>query len=281
MAERPIATQDSASTSSAFEKGTSTAPFLLPAVAVPRGEEFVTLEEFSPQQLDSMSVADRQKRYQKLLGPFEDFLRESAQRNVMPPQLVAAVILNELNDIKSFDLIGERTASGSIGIAQIQVQTARQFGLVDEAPLGALKNAPSAAAAAAIAESFRAENRLRQPKFAIEAAARLIRHLIGEMTRNRDKPWQKLHGFALPNLRDLKSPQELYRFMGPGDAVVVEMRSAQLVAAAYNSPDIVIATRPESVDEDSPAFIYRDATTHGANAAQVAEDLAAPPTLFH
>jgi len=282
MAERPFPEQADSEVSD-FEKGTSTGPFLLPAGngAVPRGEEFVTLGEFSPQQLSGMSLGLRQQRYRKLLGSFEDFVRESAGRNVIPPQLVATIILNELNDISTLDLIGESMGTGSIGIAQIQVETARFFGLVDAPPMEALRNAGSPPAAASIAEQFREVNRLRQPKFAIEAASRLIRHLIGEMSKNRGRPWQRLHGVSLKSLAELKSPPDLYRFIGPGDAVLLEKRAAHLVAAAYNSPDIIVAEHLESIDENSPAFIYKNALTHGANAALVAEDLAAPPTLFH
>lgn len=283
MADRPFAGQQTAAGVSDFEKGTSTAPFLLaPGDApVPRGEEFVTLEEFSPQQLEGMSLAEKQKRYQRLLGSYDDFLHASAAKNLIPSQLLAAVILNELNDIGRIDLIGERLGTGSIGIAQIQVKTAQQLGLVDSPPIQALQNVNNAFVAAAIVEPFKVENRLRQPKFAIEAAARLIRHLIGEMIKHRAKPWQRFHGFSLKNLAELQGPQDLYRFLGPGGAGLLEKRAAQLIAAAYNSPDIIVAQHAESFDANSPAFIYKNATIHGANATLVADDLFQPPQLFH
>jgi hypothetical protein len=283
VADRPFSAQQTSNGTSDFEKGASTGPFLLAdrAQAPAPGEEFFQLETFSVRELAALSFDQRQARYTRLLGPYEVFLRASAARNVVPPQLLAAIILNELNDISPQDLLGDKRHPGSIGMAQISVETARHFGLVDGPPLEALLQAPNAFAASALAETFTEQSRLRQPKFAIEAAARYIRHLVGQMARHRERPWQKLHGFSLRDASDLRGPQDLYRFFGPGGPVLLEERAAQAVAAAYNSPDIVIAQHPESIDPDSPAFIYRNGTIHGRNASFVAEDLAGPPALFH
>src|SRR5262249_3975833 len=72
--------------------------------------------------------------YMKMLGRFEHQLSESSDRYKVPKQLLAALILNELADIGSED-VGNywlpvstdskgRPWHGSVGIAQIQIDTA-------------------------------------------------------------------------------------------------------------------------------------------------------------
>ena len=79
-----------------------------------------------------MPYAHRKAWYLSKLGAYENQLRESAKKHRVPEQLIAAVILNELADISTLDIIQENAAGGggSVGIAQIQVDTAIKNDLV-------------------------------------------------------------------------------------------------------------------------------------------------------
>lgn len=53
------------------------------------------------------------------LGPYYEKILESAQRNNIPPRLLATVILNELGDYDFLDQLQETIFStGSVGMAQ-------------------------------------------------------------------------------------------------------------------------------------------------------------------
>jgi len=251
-----------------------------PPSALPEGKQVFQLQVFHPTDLKPMSNEQRRERYQRLLGPFTSQVLVSADQHKIPPQLLAAIILNELNDIGPQDVIGDALGIGSLGMAQISPQTAREHNLVDQPNPEFLQAFDNAFAAAAAVEATKVETRLRQPKFAIEAAAREIRHLLEQMTKHRDRPWQKSFGFSLSDINLLKQPQDLYRFMGPGDSETLEKRAAALVAGPYNGPDMIIAERKESFDENDLGFIYKNGTIHATNAANVASDLAAPPPMF-
>ena len=56
---------------------------------------------------------------------------------------------------------------------------------------------------------------------------------------------------------------------------------ALIITAAYNSEDIIVAKKEESIDDTSPEFIYHNAVAHGQNAMLTAGRLAEPPPLFY
>ena len=205
------------------------------------------------------------------LGRFQAQLAESAQVHRLPMQLLAAVILNELADINWADWAqgGPSTFRGSLGIAQIQIDTARRDRLVD-LPAGAHRtgwersgrhahdvDAPSMVD---MGERLRIGQLLQVPQVAIEAAAREVELLLVRMGANRSAPWQVSHGFnaAGPN------GTAIYADVGLGSQRQREGALADAVCGAYNSPDVITAA-------DTSRFT--NARIHGANANRLAQDL--------
>jgi hypothetical protein len=209
-----------------------------------------------------LTNAQRRAFYLSKLGAFENQLHESAKNHRVPEQLIAAVILNELADISTTDILQEQTvAGGSLGIAQIQVDTAIEHSLVprDDAFL--------------FARSLGMErpyvgSALKVPQIAIDAAAKEIRIQLDIMATRKDRPWQKKFGFDSEG-NTTSDPQSVYSYIhkiptnAKSEALRVEAVMAMLVSAAYNSPDITIANEPEKYG----------AALHGRNAAAIAEDL--------
>lgn len=199
--------------------------------------------------------------YQHKLGAYENQLRESAIRHRVPEQLIAAVILNELADISGVDAVQENMVGGSVGIAQIQVDTAISHGLTPQGEgyrlsklLGML--APYVS------------GQLKVPQIAIDAAAKEIRIQIDIMVARKDMPWQTKYGFD-PLGDASPDPQAVYSYVRslPENSKDEQLRReavlAMLVSAAYNSPDITKAKKPKKYG----------AAAHGANAAFIAQDL--------
>jgi hypothetical protein len=240
------------------------------------------VEELPMQELawaDRMDVATlfgrddsgRADWYVRRLGGFQAQLFESAQNHRIPMQLLAAVILNELADINWADWAqgGPGTIRGSLGIAQIQIDTARRDRLVD-LPAGAHRTGWERSGKHAhdvdhpamvdMGERLRVGQLLQVPQVAIEAAAREVEQLLTRMGANRGSPWQVDHGFnaAGPN------GSAIYADVGTGSTMSREGTLADLVCGAYNSPDVITA---------SDTSRFRNARIHGRNANRLAQDL--------
>jgi hypothetical protein len=240
------------------------------------------LEGMHPKQLmEEMNVSERTAWYVKKLGPYQAQLYESAMKHNVPMQLLAVVILNELGDIGAIDLLQSGwppPTEGSLGIAQIQVSTAMKHRLVDVGDAEALQayersylksSSDDEAAKLKKGRRFRAAEQLQVPQVAIEAAAREIEILLGKMGENLDKPWQKLNGFKTPG------PQgdATYQYFSEGVAQRArEGVLAYLVAAAYNSPNIVITETGVVTIEDLEGK-FPNAVNHGSNARDLAYEL--------
>ena len=233
-------------------------------------------DRMSPSQLASMSATDRAAWYVSRLGPYQAQLQDSAQRHHVPMQLLAVVILNELADINVLDWAQEspRADSGSLGIAQIQVDTAIKDRLVDTRPWqaeAALRLAgihfhdhPLHPYLVQAGLRHRVAQQLQVPQVAIEAAAREIEILLRRMITNRTMHlWEQQSGLSATRL----DADAVYDSVAPGASrEAQEGILARMVSAAYNSPEIVIATAP---GRDR----YPNANIHGDNARLRAMEL--------
>lgn len=161
------------------------------------------IEQMDVNTFFEMSDSDRRRWYLNKLGKFQNQINESAVNNKVPPQLIATIILNELADIKQTDVYQQKIGMqvGSLGMAQIQVETAIKDGLVlfpgDSQRLDQeaqkryeleLLRSMSLQGGPMPKESLRKQaeremvsHRLTIPQYAIEAAAREIRVLLNEM----------------------------------------------------------------------------------------------------
>lgn len=221
--------------------------------------------------LFGMDDAGRASWYARRLGSLQAQLLESALAHNLPMQLLAAVILNELADINVADVVqsGPSTWRGSLGIAQIQIDTARTDRLVD-LPAGSHRtgwdNSDShahdvdAPAMVDMGERLRVGQLLQIPQFAIEAAAREVQQLLTRMAAHHGQPWQVAHQFIAPGPQG----QAIYANVGTGSQSSREGALADAVCGAYNSPDVIAAADTSR---------YTNATIHGANANHLARDL--------
>lgn len=209
--------------------------------------------------------------YVQRLASLQAQLLESARAHHLPMQLLAAVILNELADINALDVLqsGPSTFRGSLGIAQIQIDTARRDNLVD-LPAGAHRTGWRLSGAHAhdiddptmvdMGQRLRVGQLLQVPQIAIEAAAREIEMLLTRMAANRTQPWQVDHAF------NATGPQgdAIYTQVGTGNQMEREGTLADAVCGAYNSPDVITASNTST---------FSNARIHGANANGLAQDL--------
>ena len=222
--------------------------------------------------LFGFSDPDRAAWYVHWLAPFQAQLAESAAAHRLPIQLLAVVVLNELADIDRSDVTQSIpiVISGSLGIAQIQVSTARSNRLIDLPPYayreGWMHSGGREPGNLNLAEykdmglNMRIAQLLQVPQVAIEAAAREVERLIVEMAANHGKPWQLRNNFVALG----PSGTAIYTHVGSGSDMDREGTLAEAICGAYNSPRIVTAT-------DTSAF--DNASIHGANAKDLAQDL--------
>ena len=230
------------------------------------------LRRSSPMDLDKMSVFEFERFCISRLGQYENQVYESAAKHQIPPQLLATIILNELADIDRTDQFQESWLDyGSLGIAQIEIGTAIKYQLIP----GQLDCRPGTPQTGNKANPHVVANRLRIPQFSIDGAARYIRILLERMCANTDKPWLKGRGFNLTDVGAI-TPQGIYSYVHGPNEREKEASLAQLIAAAYNNEDIIIAQKYESVDTNlanSRQCLYWQAIVHGNNAMTIARHL--------
>ncbi len=218
--------------------------------------EFGELEQMSGRDFVAMPSAEvRRKWIQSKLGPYEQQLYESADTYHIPVQLLAVIIANELLDINILDILQEKIEfawSGSFGIAEIQVDTALKDKLIPE-------DDPFRLAKACGMERVFVKGRLQVPQFAIDAAAKEIGLLVDRMRANPESAWLKSFGL---DLKKTPAGTDIYGSFDAGSQEEREAALAEIVSAAYNSPDIIIAKHPET---------YKNAPIHGKNASILAQ----------
>ena len=101
------------------------------------------------------------------------------------------------------------------------------------------------------------KGRLQTGQFAVEAAAREIRLLLDRMKANPESAWLKKF-----NPTSVTGQQVFDGLPSPLSQELREARLAEIVAAAYNSPDIIDAEHPER---------YQNGPIHGKNAGVLAQ----------
>jgi len=218
---------------------------------------FENLELMSVNQFRSMpSDAERRDWVQRKLGQYEYQFYESAKEHQIPVQLLAVIISNELIDINNGDIAQEGASYlwwGSFGIAQIQISTALEHHLVPEDFSFQMAELFSM-------ERFYVKGHLKVPQYAIDAAAKEIRILLDGVAANPKSAWVSRFGFESSVI---KTNDDIYQGFPNGSQMEKEEKLAEMVAAAYNSPDIIKAKHPER---------YNNGPIHGQNAADVARD---------
>jgi hypothetical protein len=250
-----------------------------------------------------MTSAQRRAWYTQMLVPYDAQVRQSAACNGIPPQLLATVILNELADINWIDVWQQRLGmNGSLGIGQIQVDTAEAHGLVEfpgdrqrihreaqEAwqmcmqfsvmgePGGVC---PSVSTYEHLLHRDMVRHRLTIPEYAVEAAAREIRRLLDQACQNAGNPWPSRFSFSLSSMSALARPADVYNHIAGATQVDKEMNLSEMVVAAYNSPQILVARQQASITPGHPNQIYRNGMIHGRNSRSIAADLYRE-NLFH
>ena len=254
----------------------------------------VSVEAMDAEAFFKWPKTARVKWYCSTLCAYQEQLFESSRRNNVPAQLIAACILNELADIKFQDVWQERlgVTKGSLGPAQMQVQTATEFGHVD-VPQEILKHNDEAnrfQPAPFVPEGISAppprdlllrsyvSKRLKIMQVSIEAAARELARLLTLMAKHKTKSWQQQHGFNAPAPAVAPHPHACFEknsFRGVTDNERFE-QLCDSVIAAYNSPDIIIAMNPGKsvlLGGASGTPPYLDARQHGFNGATIGWDI--------
>lgn len=237
----------------------------------------VRLSTMHPEQLQAMNPQQRREWYLAQLGRYENQVQESARNQGLPPQLLAVVILNELADINAIDVVQTGQLGGTLGYAQIS-----QEGAI------ALKLFPG------VTDKKRIRDLLNSPQHAIDAAAKVIRHLLQRMIIYQYRPWQQLFHFGgLLQLTDLHVPADVYKHIRRDLALqprpplgwdrLKEISMASMVAGAYNSSWIIEQEKAEAIDPLHPLSVekhLRNALDHAAWAKMIAADLY-DMKLFH
>lgn len=188
--------------------------------------QMLAWDRMSAATFDALSEAEIVQWSLQQINPYSAALQRSADRHQVPPRLLAACILNELADYGWEDQLQELFFhTGSIGMAQMRVDRAIEFGRVDVDPrevdacvekslaserpaeIGALPGPSDAAStpsernasprgtplevARQGCRQYLTWQRLNEPEHAIEAAAREIDWILKAMNRFAERPWQR------------------------------------------------------------------------------------------
>ncbi len=235
---------------------------------------FIGLDSMSAKELFDKTPAQRKQWYQDKLGPYEAQVRQSAENHGIPPQLLATVVLNEMADINALDLVQEAWDSegGSVGPAQIQVDTAVNHGLVTVPKSVSSSDRPGYVS-----------DRLQIPQVAVEAAAGEVSVILKSMSARPGSSWQKSHAFqgftpTPGNLsNDAYNAIEVPKNLNANDKRELQrVVLADAVIAAYNSPDIVVAKNPGTTfifNKGTAEQPYPNGRNHGFNGGKIAQDL--------
>jgi lipoprotein-anchoring transpeptidase ErfK/SrfK len=243
-------------------------------------------QDLSRMDVDTLtrkSADERKQWYVDKLGAFERQLHESASIHLVPIQLLATVILNELADISLPDIVQSDlfVEKGSLGIAQIQIDTAKSDQLFpdlteaegarayDEFIASMPANRRTAARWMRNKEretNLAVNRRLQIPQHAIDAAGREVRLLLNQMMANVGKPWQQQFSFTHVGIATPRSAQAIYDDIAGGSQKEKEMNLANLITGAYNSPKVITAV-------DSGMNKFPNANIHGRNSRLIAGDL--------
>ena len=241
------------------------------------------LEIMTPDTLRSKSFSERLNWYENKLSPCSQELKESADRNNIPTELLSTIILNELADINLLDLGQEwiGVGKGSVGIAQIQIDTAIFHKLVDVTVEDIQKYQNSNEAVQKFGGKKPPRNetiriitggKLSEPVIAIEAAAREIRKILENIKACSSSPWTNnfLNGeIILSN----GNPNQIYNFIKGESLKEKKINLARMVAAPYNSTGIECVENPGNPFSPNDGGPFSNPRRRSELAAFIAEDL--------
>ena len=243
----------------------------------------VKLEIMTPDTLRSKTFSERLNWYENKLSPCSQVLKESADRNNIPMELLNTIILNELADINLLDLGQEwiGVGKGSVGIAQIQIDTAIFHKLVDvtEEDIQKYQNSNEAVQKFGGKKSPRNETiriitgeKLSEPGIAIEAAAREIRKIIENIKACSLSPWTNnfLNGEIILTNGD---PSQIYDFIKGNSQKEKSINLARMVAAPYNSTGIECVENPGNPFSPNDGGPFSNPRKRSELAGFIAEDL--------
>ena len=243
----------------------------------------VELETITPDILHSFGFTERIKWYENRLSPCRHRLRESAARNHIPTILLSAIILNELADINLLDLGQEwiGVEKGSVGIAQIQIDTAIFHKLVDVSEEEIDKYRTSTEAAQRFGGKKPSRNqalriltgqKLMQPEIAIEAAAREIKKILQNIKACSRGTWR--NNFLTGEIKLAnRDPNEIYSFVRGGTRREKNINLARMIAAPYNSSGIECVENPGNPFSSDDSGPFANPRKRSDSAALIAGDL--------
>jgi len=243
----------------------------------------VKLERMTPDTLRSKGFSERLNWYENKLSPCSQELKESANRNNIPTELLNTIILNELADINLLDLGQEwiGVGKGSVGIAQIQIDTAIFHKLVDVTEEDIQKYQNSTEAVQRFGDNKPHKNetikiitgkKLTEPAIAIEAAAREIRKILENIKACSSSSWTNnfLNGEIILTNGD---PSQIYDFIKGNSPKEKSINLARMVAAPYNSTGIECVENPGNPFSPNDGGPFSNPRRRSESAAFIAEDL--------
>ncbi|MBI2487590.1 MAG: hypothetical protein HYW01_11700 [Deltaproteobacteria bacterium] len=243
----------------------------------------VKLETITPDTLRSLSFNERIKWYENRLSPCRLPLKESSARNNIPTILLSTIILNELADINLLDLGQEwiGVEKGSVGIAQIQIDTAMFHKLVDvrEEEIDKYQNSTEATQRFGGKKPSRNQalriliaQKLMHPEIAIEAAAREIKKILENIKACSPSPWINNFLTGKINLTN-HNPNQIYKFIKGKTQREKNINLARMIAAPYNSSGIECVENPGNPFSPDDSGPFANPRKRSDAAALIASDL--------
>lgn len=234
------------------------------------GETFMDVGKFA-----GKSCAEKLQWIEKRIGPYRNEIMAAAKKHNIPPRLLATVILNELVDYDMQDWAQESIPNtGSVGIAQINVNTAIKHNLVDytqkEIDGLTIPYYPDPKSKWFMdKKQYLIWEKLNHPPTAIEGAAREISFIFDNLNKNLGKTWasnlmagplDKANPYA--NLKPSENLPSQYQ-----DNIEREYALAVLVIGAYNTDTIVTKKfkleDPYKIEKGNISF--KNARNHAIN----------------
>src|SRR3990172_913933 len=243
----------------------------------------VKIDLMSPETLRSQNFNERPNWDKNKISPCSQELKESADRNNIPTELLSTIILNELADINLLDLGQEwiGVGKGSVGIAQIQIDTAIFHKLVDVTEEDIQKYQNSTEAVQRFGDNKPHKNetikiitgkKLTEPAIAIEAAAREIRKILENIKACSSSSWTNnfLNGEIILTNGD---PSQIYEFIKGESLKEKRINLARMVAGPYNSSGIECVENPGNPFSPNDGGPFLNPRRRSESAAFIAEDL--------
>ncbi|MGH7890292.1 MAG: hypothetical protein ACRENF_07045, partial [Thermodesulfobacteriota bacterium] len=236
-----------------------------------------------PHTLRSFSFSQRIKWYEDRLSPCRQQLKESSARNNIPTILLSTIILNELADINLLDLGQEWIGvdKGSVGIAQIQIDTAMFHKLVDvrEEEIDRYQNSTEASQRFGGKKPSKNQalkiltgQKLMQPEIAIEAAAREIKKILQNIKACSRGTWRNNFLTGEIELAN-RDPNEIYSFVRGATRREKNINLARMIAAPYNSSGIECVENPGNPFSSDDSGPFANPRKRSDSAALIAGDL--------